>query len=241
MYHYIEDKNYLKRVKAVCCDIINQLVQSINNEGKLYVEAYLIGSGAKNLITQNASEPIDLDFNLKILKYYQYSPNDCRNIKEYIRKKFNRILNHNSWSDCQDSTSALTTEQRVFFNGNPTPFSIDLGIIWFHNGNYCRLIHQKTGCTSLDSYFWNIVRDSSALSEKVEIIKKEGHWNELRKRYLEKKNFYLRKQDHNHPSFIVYIEVVNEIWYSHAEHAHAVRKPINGFCYPNAAFPRAYL
>lgn len=234
MYHYIEDKNYLKRVKSVCCDIINQLVQSINREKKLYVEAYLIGSGAKNLITQNASEPIDLDFNLKILKYYQYRPNDCRNIKEYIRKKFNKILNHNHWSDCQDSTSALTTEQRVFNNGNLTPFSIDLGIIGFHDGNYYRLIHQKTGCTSSDFYFWNIVRDSSALPKKVETIKKEGYWNELRERYLEKKNFYLQRQDHNHPSFIVYIEAVNEIWYSHVEHVHAAY----GFCNPYAAFPR---
>lgn len=31
-------------------------------------------------------------------------------------------------------------------------------------------------------------------------------------RYLEKKNMYLLRQDHNHPSFVVYVEAVNEVY-----------------------------
>lgn len=30
--------------------------------------------------------------------------------------------------------------------------------------------------------------------------------------YLEKKNMYLFRQDHNHPSFVVYVEAVNEVY-----------------------------
>ena len=53
MYHYIEDKEFLKRMRGLCSGIINQLVQRINNDSVMTVEAHLVGSGAKNLETQN--------------------------------------------------------------------------------------------------------------------------------------------------------------------------------------------
>ncbi len=31
MYHYIQNKDFLKRLKSTCSDIVNQLVQCINN------------------------------------------------------------------------------------------------------------------------------------------------------------------------------------------------------------------
>ena len=43
-------------------------------------------------------------------------------------------------------------------------------------------------------------------------IKKEDLWQEVRDKYLEKKNMYLSWQDHNHPSFAVYVEAVNEVY-----------------------------
>lgn len=215
MYHFVTDKDYLKRVKSICCDIINQLVQTINNENILYVKSHLVGSGAKNLITQNASEPVDLDFNLEIIKFYSYRINDCRNIKEYIRKKFNAVLASNGWSDCHDSTSALTTEQRVFYSGNRTPFSIDLCIVKCNNDKWFRLIHQKTGWTLYDSFIWNEAPNSQQLLQKATVLKNNGYWPELRETYLTKKNMYLRRNNNTHPSFNVYIEAVNEIYYKY--------------------------
>ena len=46
MYHYIEDKVFLKDMKYLCSNIINQLVQLINNDSVMEVEAHLVGSGA---------------------------------------------------------------------------------------------------------------------------------------------------------------------------------------------------
>ena len=120
MYDYISDKDFLKRMRGVCSNIINQLVQSINNDSVMTVEAHLVGSGAKHLETQNAEEPVDLDYNISILETYEIDINEGRQIKEYIRKKFNAVLNANEWGDCQDSTSALTTERRHFKKGNQT-------------------------------------------------------------------------------------------------------------------------
>ena len=109
MYHYIDDKEFLKKLRSCCSDIINQLVQQINSDGKICVEAHLVGSGARNMITQNADEPIDLDYNLCILETQAINMRNEKALKNYIKSCFNDVLQRNRWGDCQDSTSALTT------------------------------------------------------------------------------------------------------------------------------------
>lgn len=212
MYHFVEDKIFLKKLNNTCSGIINELVQMINNEELLEVEAHLVGSGAKKLITQNDNEPIDLDYNLCILNCYEFNINDGKNIKEYIRKCFNKVLNRNGWSDCQDSKSALTTEKRHFKEGNKTSFSIDLCIVVESDNRWWRLIHKKTGSYQTDEWIWNEGIQSKGLMKKVEWLKENNLWNVVRDTYLEKKNMYLRRNDHNHPSFICYIEAINELY-----------------------------
>ncbi len=212
MYHYIEDKVFLKDMKYLCSNIINQLVQLINNDSVMEVEAHLVGSGARNLITQNSNEPIDLDYNLYIADFGDFSSSNEREIKEYVRKQFNIILKRNGWNDCMDSTSVLTTKKRHFTKGNYTEFSIDLAIVFNNRDGWHRLIHDKTGFTVWDRYYWNLVPDSRDLFDKVTDIKDEHLWNEVINVYLEKKNMYLRRQDYNHPSFNVYVETVNQVF-----------------------------
>lgn len=213
MYHYIEDKEFLKRMRSLCSDIVNQLVQRINNEGQLFVEAHLVGSGARNMVTQNENEPIDLDYNLCIVDAYNININDGKAIKEHIQKHFNDVLSNNGWNDCQDSTSALTTERRYFTKGNNAEFSIDLAIVREQNNAWFRLIHNKTGFVQFDQWYWNEARQSTNLSHRIDTVKRHHLWNEVRETYLEKKNMYLSRQDHDHPSFVVYIEAVNEVYY----------------------------
>lgn len=212
MYHYIQDKEFLKRLRGACGDIVNQLVQSINNDSVMTVKAFLVGSGAKNLITQNENEAIDLDYNLCIVSTKSINILDGREIKEYVRKQFNKVLNANGWGDCHDSTSVFTTEKRVFKKGNQTAFKIDLAITCKYHNNCQRLIHQKTGIVILDGYYWNEVQNSGRLEEKVSSLKSENLWGEVRRIYREKKNLYLRRNDYNHPSFIVYVETVNQVY-----------------------------
>ena len=212
MYHYIEDKEFLGKMKNLCSDIMNQLKQQINNDSVMQVDIHLVGSGAKNLITQNANEPIDLDYNLCILKCRGIDINDGRNVKEYIRKQFNIVLDNNGWSDCNDSTSALTTELRYFTKGNHTEFSIDLAIVHEDRYGWHRLKHMKTGFIETNQWIWNLSRDSKDLGKKVKVIKDNDLWLEVRERYLNKKNQYLTSNNYDHPSFIVYIETINEVY-----------------------------
>ena len=79
------------------------------------------------------------------------------------------------------------------------------------------MIHEKTGLTYRDRYFWNLVPESRDLFDRVAALKDEHLWNEVIEVYLDKKNMYLSRQDYNHPSFNVYVETINEIYrnYSH--------------------------
>ena len=213
MYEYVsnKDKEFLSKMRTVCADLVNRLVVLINSEKTLRVEAHLVGSGARNLETQNENEPIDLDYNLVILDTNRVSINNCKAIKEYVRRSFNIVLGDIGWGDCKDSKSALTTEKRHFTIGNKTEFSIDLAIVCESDGLWYRLIHKKTGYTNIDEYYWNEAPNSKGLRKKAQWIKDNRLWGNLRKIYLEKKNMYLRRGDNNHPSFNCYIETVNEV------------------------------
>lgn len=64
----------------------------------------------------------------------------------------------------------------------------------------------------LDQYTWNEVPNSHQVKDRADKLKRAGLWQKVRDRYLEKKNMYLFRQDHNHPSFVVYVEAVNEVY-----------------------------
>lgn len=213
MYHYVNDKKYLKQAYRICSDIVNQLVQHLK---KYDIEAAmsLVGSGGRNMVTQNEKQPIDFDFNIEIISCGRFSINDGHKLKEEIRKAFNEVLNKNGWGDCQDSTSALTTEQRELTKGNKTPFSIDVCIINVtQDGRVNRLIHEKTGFTYMDRYYWNETRESRKIWEREYFIKDNKCWEEVRRVYLDKKNLYLQRNLYDKSSFICFIEAVNEIYY----------------------------
>ena len=211
MYHYINDKKFLKEMRRECSDVINRLVQNINNSDRLKVKMQLVGSGGRNLVTQNGDEPIDLDYNLHIVKIIDENYNE-KMIKEYIRDEFNKILELKKWGTCNDSKSVLTTKKKRVSKNNKTLVSIDLAITYTLNNKVQRLIHKKTGDTNTDRWYWNEVPNSNKINKKAKCIKKKGLWLYLRTKYFEKKNKYLKEQDYNHPSIVCYIEAINEIY-----------------------------
>lgn len=213
MYHYLDDKEYLSRVRGLCGEIMQNLCHRLKEECDIGASFYMVGSGARNLIMQNGNEPIDLDYNLEIIRCENYD--DCKTIKETVRKAFNQTLCEFGWGDCEDSRSSLTTEKRFFKKGNQTEFYIDLCIVTEDtDGYYHRLIHDKTGFSYYDRYFWNQAPDSKNIRKKAKKIKDFGEWLSVRDEYERLKNLYLRRNDRDHPSFICYVEAVNNVYNS---------------------------
>lgn len=210
MYHFIEDKQDLMRAQSLATEIAMAVQDQVREDG-ISCQVFLIGSGARNLVTANNNEPFDFDFNLSILKYDNWG--DGRTIKETVRKSANKVMREYGLNDFQDSTSSLTSSE-IYFKDQPgLRFSIDIGIVTQDaNGLWNRLIHEKTGFSITDKYYWNEVRNSKGVSDKAAILKKNNHWENVRQRYLKIKNKYLRANDYNHPSFVCYVEAVNEIY-----------------------------
>ena len=202
MYHWVKDKDYLTRAYSVCADIVNQLVQELKNYD-IDAKMNVVGSKKRNMITQNERESIDFDFNLLIENPSVYR--NERELKEAIRKAFNEVLSANNWKDCHDSTSVLTTEERVFNKGNKTPFYIDVCIVKKDAFGLHRLIHDKRGNIWSDSYYWNMIPNSRDLHSKEDYLK-PVYWMIVRETYIDKKNMYLTRNDYDH------IEAVNEVY-----------------------------
>ncbi len=211
MYHYAEDKEFLKRAQKTCSYLMTELEKELRDKG-INSQFFLIGSGAKNMVTQNEEEPIDFDYNLNIISCEDF--NDCKGIKELVRKAFNKVLGNNGLNDCDDSTSSLTTKKIYFPDYSSIEFSIDVGIVAKDkNGNWFRLKHEKGYNSYYDKYYWNEAPSLDGYSEKAKAIKSvPGWWEEVRNHYLEIKNNYLERNDHNHPSFVCYIQAVSDVY-----------------------------
>ena len=213
MYIFVNAKT-VKSYKSFCSDTLNRLKNVMQNQYGFDCDFYLIGSGAKNLVTQNENELFDLDYNFEIKSFpNDFNPNNSeklKQLKDLIRKELNEILKDTYFKDSQDSISVLTA--RLFFKNDPSKkeFSFDVAILAKNSkGNYCRLIHEKG---LVDRFYWNEVPSSLDVSEKTEELKEYGWWQDVRDRYCDLKNLYLKRQDYNHPSFVVYVEAVNQVY-----------------------------
>lgn len=213
MYHYLEDKEFTHKMRSLSGEIMQSLCHYLKEDYDIGTSFHLVGSGAKNLILQNANNAVDLDYNLEIVRCKDYD--DCRYLKECCRKTFNKVLREYKICDCEDSRAALTSKPIQYESGNKTKFAIDVAIIKRDKeGHYHRLIHEKTGWDINDRYFWNIALDSKRVKQKADHIKKNGKWALVRDQYLKIKNRYLSENDFNHPSFVCYVEAVNNVYNS---------------------------
>ena len=231
MYNYVTNKQLISSMRSCCGDMMQDLCHTLKEEYDIGAEFTLVGSGARNLILQNANEPIDLDYNLKIVRSDDWNG---KYIKECVRKAFNIVLRKYGWEDCEDSKSSLTTKKHYFPRISDTEFSMDVCIVREDkDGNFYRLIHKKTGYTNVNNiayaasiysglitrrpdneYYWNIAPNSRDIKYKVDYIKSNGKWELVREQYKNIKNRYLTQNDYNHPSFICYIEAVNNVYNS---------------------------
>lgn len=210
MYKFVEDKSYLKQTYGECADIVNQLKQELKKYG-IESQMNVVGSYKRNMVTQNGKGSIDFDFNLLIEEAQRFRERD---LKETIREALNEVLRRNGWEDSDDSRTALTIRPKNY-RKRKIPFTVDICIVKrdFH-GQLHRLKHMKTGFVATDQYFWNAAPYSSDLKMKEEALKPD-YWQEVRDTYLDKKDMYLTRNDKEHPSFVCYIEAVNEVYNKH--------------------------
>lgn len=213
MYHYVKDKDFLNHARRSCSSIMKELENELRKKG-MNTQYFLVGSGGKNMITQNGNEPIDYDYNLSIISCEDW--NNCKKIKDMVRNTLNKVMRNNKLPDVDDSTSSLTSKKIHLVNYPDIEFSIDVCIVVENqDGTWDRLIHEKCrdfGYGYSDKFYWNTAPNSDSYSKKADKIKKvPGGWKKVREEYLKIKNKYLSNNEPK-PSFICYIESVNNVY-----------------------------
>lgn len=210
MYKYIEE-SVIKPYRGYCSNVLSELRDNLNEHYDIITQFSLVGSGSdsRNMVTANGNGPFDLDYNLQIIRMPNKNWDDLKSLKDTVRNELNKIVHDTFFSDGKDSKSVITS--LLHFQETPrVEFSFDIAILAKNkNGNWCRLIHDKS---SQSQFTWNEVPTSHDVKDKAQILKANHLWNEVRECYLNLKNNYLQNNDTNHPSFIVYVEAVNQVY-----------------------------
>jgi len=212
MYEYVESGE-VKRYRSFCSRVMEEVRDDLYDSFGINTNFSLVGSGgdARNMVTRNGNAPFDLDYNLYIISMPDEFWDDLRKLKETVRCSLNKAVGNSFFSDGKDSTSVITSV--LHFKDSPeVEFSFDVAILARNSkGNYCRLIHNKN-LGFLDQWTWSEAPSSKNVGDKAAAIKENGLWQEVRTTYLKKKNMYLRRGDKDHPSFVIYVESVNEVY-----------------------------
>lgn len=167
MFEFVEDKYFLNKARSESSRMLKDLEELLRDEYNINSQVFLVGSGGRNLVTRNGDkDAIDFDYNLNIISCKDR--NNPKEIKENVRKAFNTIMRNEELSDVQDSTSAITTGLMYFNDNRNNKWSIDLCIVTKNNsGEWERLIHEKTGLTYFDKYYWNIAPNFKGYRKKL--------------------------------------------------------------------------
>lgn len=206
MYHYVESKDY-KPYHFFISDKLNRVKQQILKEHQIETTVDSVGSLYKKLVTQNNSLPFDLDYNL-VIENRLITQLNPKPLKDYVMEHLDDMIaeEYEDWKYCQDSKAAITIRRVV---DGRLDFSADIAILARNsNGQYCRLLHDK----QRQKYDWAPVPNSEKIYERFRKLKNYGYWEDIQEKYLEKKNSYLSKQDKDHPSFVVFVETIKEVW-----------------------------
>ena len=217
-YEYVSEKE-VKPYCNECSRILTELRDYLNGEYGINTQFFLVGSGshARKLVMRNGNAPFDLDYNLMVIRMPEEYWDNSRCLKNRVRDSLNlilrrsgsRIIRGGQFSDGKDSTSVITALMYTPGILSQVAFSFDLAILAKdEDGIYYRLLHDK----GFNNYHWGEAPSVHCVRQKADAIKSERLWGEVRKRYKDKKNMYLERQDKNHPSYVVYVETINEVY-----------------------------
>lgn len=201
MYKFA-DPQQVKELTQWCEEILHAVQEEVRDYFTFDIR--LIGSGDKKLVTRNANEPFDLDYNIILQKDKKNLLNNPKQIKEIFMNRFNRVLtaNVNDYK-ASDSTPVISLKIK---DGNAISFSFDVAIIVENNdGVFYRLTNDK----NTGRYIWNEVAHSADYFERLRQVKANGLWKAFQNRYLELKNMHLRRGD-DVKSFSIFLETLNE-------------------------------
>lgn len=194
-FHYVP-KEVTKPIKKELCELIHK-VQNIAREQFTFTYSF-IGSSSRNMITMDTKSNIGFDFDVNIEvndKDENYSPDKIRHI---IKNALDRVAYQYGYKFCEDSTRVLTIKMVDRLNSRII-HSCDLAIV--NNCNDGRQQYIRFN-KSDNTYCWDYQgKGFEDFDNKINWLKKNKYWQELRDYYLDKKNINNDPRKHSRSIF----------------------------------------
>lgn len=210
MYHYeYVDRSEWAPVRDELIDLIHQLQDEVRED--FTFQYRFIGSSNRNMITRDPrnNKGFDFDVDLEVnVPDDRFSPDQIRRI---LRTGIDHITNPNGlpvmgYSHAEDSTRVLTLKVKDPANSRIL-HSCDLCIVRRDRDGRRQYIRKNVFS---GNHTWEYQpEDFEQLPDKIDWVKRNGHWQEVRDLYLHKKNMNWL---HNKPSRSLFAEAVHEIW-----------------------------
>lgn len=196
-------KNEAKPVKDELYQILFE-VQDIVRDNFTF-QFSLVGSASRNMITRDLKSNIGFDFDINIEvndEDEEYSPKEIRTI---IRNAIDRVAPRYGYKHCEDSTRVLTIKKvNTFYSC--VEHSCDFAIVYnCKDGRQQYIRFNKKD----NSYSWDYQgKGFKNLDKKIDWLKNNNLWNELKDYYLWKKN---NNYDPDKHSRSIFAESIKEI------------------------------
>ena len=215
-FEYVSKSKYMP-VKKELIKIINQVQDELREQ--FTFDYKFIGSSSRNMITYDpkTNKGYDFDINIEVNDYDEYY--SAKELKEILINTFNQVIKLTyPYASCQNNTRVFTIK---VYEENPCciniialrspkiEYSCDFAIVNTINDYQQEYIRFNK---NTHEYSWQMQCKGYLLSKKEAYIKKNKLTNELRKIYLDKKNFNTKP---NKKSRALYAEAVNELYNTH--------------------------
>lgn len=200
--------------KKAAADGKHELIEIINKvqdcvRGDFTFQFYFIGSSSRNMITYDPDSNIGFDFdvNLEVNDYdKKYDPKE---IKHILMNAFNRVIIPYGYSYCENSTRVITIKKIDRLRSRIIQ-SCDFAIVHNYINNSGTKLQQYIRFNKRQNqYNWEMQSRGYYTEEKADWLSNNGHWQEVRNRYIEKKNYNEIKSK---KSSALYAETINEIY-----------------------------
>lgn len=205
-FKYVTRKQ-LSPVKNNLISIINSVQDQLRDE--FTFQFYFVGSVKCNMVTCDVGTNRGYDFDINIQVNDSSIGLTAKEIKTKIRLALDEVALRFGYDNAEDSTRVITIKFKDR-NNSRIIHSCDFAIVndytdddGYEQQQYIHFNKKK------NRYFWQEQPQGFyLLNEKVDWIKDNGYWPEVRTLYLDKKN---HNSDHHKHSRSICAETIHEI------------------------------
>ena len=207
-FEYVPNQEW-EPIRDELFEIIHRLQDEVRDE--FTFQYHFVGSSKRKMITRerNSNTGFDFDVNIEVNDPDEnYSAEEIRNI---LHKGLDRVINPYGYSIfgydyTEDSTRVLTIKVKDKTNSRIL-HSCDFCIIHEYSDGRQQYIRYNK---KQNSYSWEYQpKGYMELPAKIEWVKEQGLWQQVRKYYLYKKNI---NDNPNKHSRTIFAETIHEIW-----------------------------